>query len=162
MSACGYIRHSTDHVPWSSPHDWSGTTLDSPTSLITRSASSGDPGAGYCFSNKRSWEAVEIVDRARCLHRRHLRAPRFPMRRDAQDGLGCGDVPGGFLPGQAELIVFDGIHRAAVPEEQNRHLSVIHFIVFILFPYEYYGCLNLLPIACNGKKTPYPNIGRLI
>src|SRR4030067_155475 len=67
------------------------------------------------------WEAVEIMDGARRLHRSDLRAVGFPMGGDAQDGFGRRDLPGSLLPGAVEFIVFDGIHRAAMPDKQCRH-----------------------------------------
>ena len=71
------------------------------------------------------WEAEEVVDRARCGHRRHCGRVDEPVGRDAQDRPRPPERP---IDGPAELVpalgvsvVFERVHWAPVPDEHRRH-----------------------------------------
>src|SRR6267142_705223 len=70
---------------------------------------------------QRLGEAVEIVDRLGAAHRGHGGAFGVPVRRHAQDGLGSRNRLAEPPPDFRVLIVLQGVHRAAVPEEHHRH-----------------------------------------
>ena len=48
-------------------------------------------------------------------------AAGLPVRADAQDGVGAGEVLADALPSAGELVVLDGVQVTAVAQEEHRH-----------------------------------------
>ena len=80
-------------------------------------------------ASQRLWKAAKVVNRPRFFHRRELPAPREPVRRDAQNELRLwvfapelfAEVLSQDLPALTVNVVFDSIHRVAVPQKQDWH-----------------------------------------
>ena len=66
-------------------------------------------------------ETAKVVDRARLLHRGHAGAARLPVRGNAQNRLGPGQLLTHLAPHARDLVVLDRIHRAAMPDKDHRH-----------------------------------------
>ena len=71
---------------------------------------------------ERVGEAIEIMDGAR--HARYVdqgRALRHPVGGNDKYGLGARQCLAEFRPGAMVFIILDGVHRAAMPEKNQRH-----------------------------------------
>src|SRR5512138_3352313 len=67
------------------------------------------------------WKSTEIMDRGRAVHRCYIGSPRLPVRRDAQYRMRPGNRSSCSLPSSREFILLNGIHRAAMTQEQHGH-----------------------------------------
>ena len=66
-------------------------------------------------------EPEEVVDGARAAHRGHRGRVDVPVRGDHQDGPRPGQRGAQRVPAAGVAVVFQGVGRAAVPDERGRH-----------------------------------------
>ena len=90
MSALGYMRRSGTHAPWSRP--CAGILFATEARLLeTASRTRGECGrarGGIAELIEGGGEAIKIMDGLGADGRAHRRVARFPVRRDAENGLG--------------------------------------------------------------------------
>jgi len=78
-------------------------------------------GGGVLHIEQGLGKSPKIVNGSGCAHGGYLRAPRFPVRADTQNGGGCWERFAQGSPLGRKYVVFDGVHRATMSHKQRRH-----------------------------------------
>ena len=93
-------------------------------------------------------EAVHVVDLARLCGALHERAVRVPVSGDHQDGLGLAEFLEDAFPeaavGLGQFVVVECDHRAAVADENGRHLFHGNSSFLFVFQQKYCFCTNYI------------------